>query len=94
MSEPTAYDFMVGLLVVIQDMKQRTNKLKEEGNRLTKKFESLKDAKNIDASALYTNLEGVVSDYDLADLHLGFAENKVNNIMERLMKKKLGGTES
>lgn len=85
--ETAAYDYMLGLLVVIQDMKQRTNKLEEESDKLTKNFEALKDAKSMDASTLYLYLSHLVSDYHLADLHLDVAEKRVNNLMKILQEK-------
>lgn len=83
---PTAYDYMTGLLLVIQDMRQRSNKLREECAQLRRNLKSLKDAKSIDASALYTNLESLVSDYGLAHLHLEYAENRINNLIKKVMK--------
>jgi len=89
MENPTAYDYMVGLLLVLQDMKEKTNKLEENADRLAENFKILKDAKNILASNLHTQLVSLGSDYHLADLHLGFAENRVASIMEQLKKKEL-----
>ena len=87
MEVPTAYDYMVGLLAVLQDMREDTNKLQREAEKLTINFKELSDSKNVNASNLYTNLEGLVSDYDLADIHNEYAQKRVASIMEHLKKK-------
>lgn len=91
MENPTVYDYMVGLLLVLQDMKEKTNNLEALADKLSKNFETLRGSKNLLASNLHTQLTSLGSDYHLADLHLGFAEKRVATIMEQLKEKATGG---
>lgn len=93
MEKPTAYDYMVGLLCVLQDMKEKTNELEELADKLSKNFETLKDAKNICVSNLHTQLTLLVLDYRHSDLRIGFAEKRVAYIMEQLKKKEVQTSE-
>lgn len=87
MEQPTAYDYMVSLLAILQDMSERTNKLQSEVKKLTENFKGLRGSRNLNASNLYTNLEGLISDYSLADIHNEFAQKRVTSIMEQLKEK-------
>ncbi|KKN05102.1 hypothetical protein LCGC14_1090570 [marine sediment metagenome] len=83
----TAYGYMVGLLLVLQDYHE---KAKEKSGFLDKALIALKpleEAQDINASNLYTKLEGMRSSYDIANLHNEHAQKRIASIMEALKKK-------
>lgn len=83
-NKPTAYDYVLGLLLVLQDMKEKTNELEETANKLSNNFSVFEGARNINVSNLYTQLSAIVDDYHLVDLHIGFAERRITSILEVL----------
>ena len=87
MSKPKAGDYMIALLLILQHMEETAKKDKEFLSDTMTNLSALKDAKNINASNLYAQLEGMRSSYDIALLHNENAQKRVASIMEALKEK-------
>lgn len=86
--KPKLYDYMVGLLVVLQDFQQKISDIEKQAKKLGKNLEMFKDVEDIYASTLHTEVKGIASSLDLANLHNENAQKRVASIMEKIIRGK------
>ena len=85
--KPTAMEMMLGTIVVIQDFKEKAEKLKKEIKDFSDKFSVFKDAQNITAYSMYNNLVRASESFDLVTLNLEFSEGHATKLYNRLKEK-------
>ena len=85
--DPTVVDMMLGTILVIQDYKEKVEKLKKEIKTFSNHFSELEDAQNITAYSMYNNLVLASDGLDIVLLHLGFSEERAANLYNKLKEK-------
>jgi hypothetical protein len=77
---------MVSVLAVLQDFEQKTSDMKEKAKKLAENLSRFKDVDDVYASTLHTEVGGIASSLDLANLHNENAQKRVLSIIERIKK--------
>jgi len=85
----SAVDMMLGTIVVIQDFKEKVEKLRKEIKDFSDRFSALKDAHNHVAYGMYNNLVNASESFDLVTLNLEFSEKHAAKLYNKLKEKEV-----
>ena len=85
--QPSAVDMMLGTIVVIQDFKEKTEKLRKEIKDFSGMFSTFKGSQNLTAYGMYNNLVNASESFDLVTLNLEFSEKRAYELYNKLKEK-------
>ena len=83
----TSTDMMLGIVVVIQDFKEKTEKLRKEIKDFSGMFSTFKCSQNLTAYRMYNNLVNASESFDLVTLNLEFSEKRAGELYNKLKEK-------